>query len=111
MASVTQISSDIEHIRHSFAHILAAAVKKLYPKTELAIGPVIESGFYYDFDKIKISEQDLGRIESEMRKLAGQKLIFWKEAWPTSKALRYFKKLNQPYKIELIKELQIFWVL
>lgn len=94
-----------EHIHHSFAHILAAAVKKLYPKVQLGIGPVIENGFYYDFGKLKITDEDLPKIEGEMRKIASGKHAFRKEFWSSRKATAYFKKLKQPFKLELIQDL------
>ncbi len=109
--------SSIENIRHSFAHVLAAAVQKFYPKVQLGIGPVIESGFYYDFalpaksargaEKAGqfIKEEDLPRIEAAIREIAKQNLPFKKELWPAPKAKLYYKKLNQPFKIELIDDL------
>ena len=99
-------SGSIENIRHSFAHVLAAAVKKLYPKVELGIGPVIENGFYYDFGKLKITNEDLPRIKGEMRNLAAGAHAFKKELWTSQKAIAHFKKLKQPYKLELIKDLK-----
>ena len=98
--------ADIEHIRHSWAHVLAATVKKLYPKVQLGIGPVIENGFYYDFDSIEISEKDLPKIEKQMKKIASQGLTFKKELWTSTKAITYYKKEKQPYKLELIKDLK-----
>lgn len=98
--------TDIENIRHSFAHLLAAAVKKFYPKAQLGIGPVIENGFYYDFGNLKITETDLPRIEKEMRAIANQNLFFKKELWPTGKATAHFKKEKQPFKLDLIKDLK-----
>ena len=95
----------IENIRHSFAHVLAAAVKKLYPKVELGIGPVIENGFYYDFGKVRITDEDLPKIEAEMRKIAAGNHAFKEELWPATKATRHFKKENQSYKLELIRDL------
>ena len=95
----------IENIRHSFAHLLAAAVLNIYPKAQLAIGPAIDDGFYYDFDNVSIGEDDLPRIEKEMRRLAKQDLAFKKELWTTTKATKHYKKLDQPYKLDLIKEL------
>ncbi len=97
----------IENIRHSFAHVLAAAVGKLYPKAEFGIGPVIENGFYYDFGKIKIADEDLPKIEEEMRKIASSKHTFKKELWTSQKAVAHFKKLKQPFKLELIKDLKV----
>ncbi len=101
-----QKSSEIENIRHSFAHILAAAVKKFYPKAQLGIGPVIENGFYYDFGNLQLANKDLPRIEKEMRSIASQNLLFKKELWPNAKATTHFKKEKQPYKLELIKDLK-----
>ena len=95
----------IENIRHSFAHILAAAVLNIYPKAKLAIGPAIDNGFYYDFDNVHIREEDLPRIESEMRRLAKQDWSFKKELWTVSKATAHYKKLKQEYKLDLIKDL------
>ena len=75
------MDKELEKIRHSTAHILATAVKHLYPKAKLGIGPAIEDGFYYDFDNLKISPQDLKKIEKEMQKIittdfAGNKSIY-----------------------------------
>jgi len=97
--------TDIENIRHSWAHVLAAAVKNLYPKAQLGIGPVIENGFYYDFDNIEISEKDLPKIEKQMKKIASQNLAFKKEMWFSTKAKVYYQKEEEPYKLELIKDL------
>lgn len=95
----------IEEIRHSLAHLLAAAVLKKYPKTKLGIGPVIENGFYYDFLFTNpISEADLGPLEKEMRDLIAQKLDFKAEKITALKAKKLFA--GQKFKLELIKELQ-----
>jgi len=98
-------SQDIEHIRHSFAHLLNIAVRTFYPKAQPAIGPAIENGFYQDFGNVSISEKDLPKIEKEMRAIANKKLAFKKELWPVSKAILHFKKEKQLYKIELAKDL------
>ena len=66
-------------LRHSAAHIMAAAVKKLYPKVKIAIGPPIENGFYYDFDDIKLSTEDFPKIEAEMKKIIKGKLEYKKK--------------------------------
>ncbi|MDZ4231902.1 MAG: threonine--tRNA ligase, partial [Candidatus Pacearchaeota archaeon] len=94
---------NIEYIRHSFAHLLAAAVLKLRPEAKLGMGPVIENGFYYDFEGVEISEKDVKTIEQEMRSLASQHLAFKKELWDKAKAKRFFK--DQPFKLELISYL------
>lgn len=91
-------------IRHSFAHVLAAAVRKFYPKAQFGIGPVIENGFYYDFGNIKIGEEDLPKIEEEMRKIAADTHKFRKELWSLAKATAYYKKEKQPFKLDLIKD-------
>lgn len=96
--------SSIENIRHSFAHVLAAAVKNLYPNVQLGIGPVIENGFYYDFGNIKIVDDDLPTIEKEMRAITQRSLVFKRELWRKAKAKKFFTK--QPYKLELIRELK-----
>jgi len=105
IVSLREITQRVKNIRHSFAHVLAAAVKKFYPKAELGIGPVIENGFYYDFGKLKITDEDLPRIEEEMRKIAAGKHVFKKELWTSQKAAAHFKKLKQPFKLELIRDL------
>lgn len=96
---------NIEIKRHSFAHILAMVVKELYPDAKLGIGPAIENGFYYDFDfgKNKISDADLIKIEEKMREIISRDLKFKKEKIDFLEAKKIFK--NQPYKLELIKEL------
>jgi len=108
----------IETVRHSLAHILAYAIRELYPGVKFGIGPVIENGFYYDFDfsnllndsriksnETRISEEDLPRIEKKMRELIKQILRFEKKIISLNEAKKIFK--NQPYKLELIEELKI----
>lgn len=99
-------NSTLENIRHSFAHVLAAAVQTLYPKVTLGIGPVIETGFYYDFGNLKIANEDLPHIEKNMREIASRNLAFKKELWTSTKATSHYKKLKQPFKLELIKDLK-----
>jgi threonyl-tRNA synthetase len=92
-------------IRHSTAHLMAAAIAKIYPKALFTIGPDIENGFYYDIDfkSTKISSDDLPKIEAEMNKLVKADIKFVKKEITQSAALKLFK--GNPYKIELIKEL------
>jgi len=90
----------IETIRHSLSHILAYAVQELYPKVKFGIGPAIESGFYYDFDNLKISDNDLKKIEKKMKELIKKDIKFIKKKISKSEAKKLFK--NQPYKLELI---------
>jgi len=91
---------DIMDLRHSAAHILAQAVKKLFPKAKLAIGPAIEDGFYYDFDTEPFNPDDLKKIEKEMNHLIRQNQEFKKKLITKKEAKNLFK--GEPYKLELI---------
>jgi len=93
-----------EKIRHSLAHLLAAAVKQIWPKAKNAIGPAIENGFYQDFDmgKVKISEEDFEKIEKKMREILKTWGAFEVKEVSVAKAKKDFK--DNPYKLELIKE-------
>lgn len=95
-------------MRHTAAHLLAHAVLNLYgPKVKFGIGPVIENGFYYDFDLPKpVSDDDLPKIEKEMKRLIGKKLSMTKETYPLKKAVEMMKKAGQNYKVELLKEIE-----
>ncbi|MBD3379027.1 MAG: threonine--tRNA ligase [Candidatus Omnitrophica bacterium] len=106
----------LEKIRHSAAHVLADAVKKLYPGVKLGIGPAIEDGFYYDFDFSSCGEksegpgsflvpEDLSRIEKEMRKIAGAKVPFQKRAVTKEEAAELLEKEGETYKLELLADL------
>lgn len=93
----------LEHIRHSLAHVLAAAVKELYPDAKPAIGPAIENGFYYDFEfSTPLSENDLGKIEKRMKKLLPEWKEFVRNEATKAEALKEFN--DNPYKTELIEE-------
>jgi threonyl-tRNA synthetase len=98
-------SLSLEVLRHSTAHLLAEAVKKLYPHAHFGVGPVIEDGFYYDIDlgEDVLTENDLGVIEKEMKKIASQNTKIEREVLDYKEALKYFS--DDPYKIELIKDL------
>jgi len=96
----------LEKLRHSCSHIMAGAVKKLYPQAKLGIGPAIENGFYYDFDIPQgLKEEDLVKIEQTMREVVKEDLPFIHEEWSKEEAAEFFKKQQEPYKAELIKEL------
>ncbi len=98
---------NLETLRHSCSHVMASAVKKLYPQAKLGIGPAIEEGFYYDFDiPGGIKEEDLDRIEEIMREIAKEDMPFIHEEWSSKDALRFFEERNEIYKVELIKDLQ-----
>ncbi|MDD4901255.1 MAG: threonine--tRNA ligase [Patescibacteria group bacterium] len=98
----------VELTRHSLAHVMAAAVLKLYPKTKFAIGPAVDNGFYYDLDfgKDKLGDGDLLKVEEEMKKIIKANLPFEKSALPIAKALAREKKSGQIYKLEMIKDLK-----
>ncbi len=99
--------SKIEIIRHSVAHILAAAVQKLYPEAKFGVGPIIENGFYYDIDlPCPLSEQDLPKIEKAMRGLIQRGVKFEKEELSFEEAIKLFEKIKQPYKVKLIEDLK-----
>ncbi|MFN3739170.1 MAG: threonine--tRNA ligase [Thermodesulfovibrionales bacterium] len=96
----------LETYRHSTAHIMAHAVKRLFPEAKLAIGPAIENGFYYDFDiERPLTPEDLKNIEDEMKKIIREDRPFVKKVLNKQEALELFKRLNEPYKIELINEI------
>lgn len=93
-------------IRHSAAHIMAQAVQDLWPNTKVTIGPVIDSGFYYDFDsEHKFTPEDLEKIEKKMAKIISEDLEIKKEILSRNEALDRFKNLNEKYKVELIDNL------
>ncbi len=96
--------ANLETLRHSAAHVLANAIKELYPGVKLAIGPAIEDGFYYDFDDLKITEQDLVKIEKKMQQIIDKSLAF-KKLEKTYKEAKILLK-NEPYKLELLEDLK-----
>jgi len=93
--------------RHSMAHLVASAVQKLYPDAKFGIGPTVENGFYYDIDfKENITEEDLKKIEKTAKKMVSQGLEFERSEMKIDEAIKYFKKLKQDYKVELLKDLK-----
>jgi threonyl-tRNA synthetase len=97
---------NIETLRHSCSHVMAQAVKELWPETKLAIGPAIENGFYYDFDKKEpFTDDDLAKIERVMRKIIEKNEPFIQEVMDKKKALELFSGLGQEYKVQLIQGL------
>src|SRR3989338_7084208 len=95
---------NLDHVRHSCAHLLAAAVKQIWPHAKNAIGPAIEQGFYQDFDMgdAKLSEEDFSKIESKMRELLGKWGAFVVKEVSIKQAKKDFA--DNPYKLELIEE-------
>ncbi len=92
--------------RHTAAHVLAQAVKRLYPATKLTIGPAIDNGFYYDFDSETPFSQDvLKKIEDEMKKIMRENLRIERFELPREEAIAFMKEKDEPYKVQLIEEL------
>lgn len=95
-------------MRHSLAHITAAAVQRLWPEAKFGVGPVVKDGFYYDIDidKVTISTEDFTKIEAEMRKIIGEKQEFKKSEKQIDEAIGWAKEVKQPYKEELLNDLK-----
>ena len=93
-------------LRHTASHVLAQAVKHLYPDVKLAIGPAIDNGFYYDIDsEHNFTPEDLEKIEAEMKKIVKQGIPMIREEVSREDALNLFREKNEPYKVELIEDL------
>ena len=92
-------------IRHSASHVLAEAVKRVFPEAKLAIGPSIAEGFYYDFDHEPFSREDLDKLEAEMKKIIKEGAHIEKFELPRQEAIKFMEEKNEPYKVELIKDL------
>ena len=104
---LTFADADGAHVfRHSASHVLAQAVKRLYPETKLTIGPAIENGFYYDFDSdISFTPDILKAIEDEMKKIVKENLKIERFELPRAEAIAFMQEKNEPYKVQLIEEL------
>ena len=99
-------AESLEVIRHSAAHVMAQAVQELWPDVKVTIGPVIENGFYYDFDSSRpFHPEDLEKIENKMKEIISRNLEVKKEVWSKEKAISTFKKMKEDYKVEIIEEL------
>ena len=93
-------------LRHTASHILAQAVKRLWPEAKLAIGPAIDKGFYYDIDmEYTLTPEDLGKIEKEMSRIVKENLPITKSVMSRQEAIEFFKSKNEDYKVELIEDL------
>ena len=92
-------------LRHTASHVLAEAVKNLFPNAKLAIGPAIDEGFYYDFDSEPFSREDLDKIEAEMKKIIKKGNRLEKFTLPRNEAIKYMEEKGEPYKVELIQDL------
>ena len=104
LAIITDKSAEgLEVIRHSTAHLLAHAVKELFPDAQVTIGPVIENGFYYDFShKRPFTPEDIAAIEQRMNEIAKREVAVSREVWPRDKAVEFFKGIGEHYKAEII---------
>lgn len=92
-------------LRHTTSHVLAEAVKRVFPEAKLAIGPSIEEGFYYDFDHEAFSREDLDKLEAEMKKIIKEGARLEKFLLPREDAIRFMEEKGEPYKVELIRDL------
>lgn len=102
-----ELTLELDKMRHSCAHVMAQAVQRLWPQAKFGIGPTIEDGFYYDIDlDHPITPEDLPVIEKEMRKIISENLEFIHQEHKLSEAIKLFKELNQPYKVEIIEDLK-----
>jgi len=105
-----------ELIRHDLAHIMARAVQEIWPDTKVTIGPVIENGWYYDFDRAEpFTPEDLGTIEKKMKEIINKREPVTTEVWERARAVQYYTDNNEPYKVELIdaipgdEPLRMYW--
>lgn len=100
-------SSDLDAMRHSCSHVLAQAVLQMFPDAKLAIGPTIEDGFYYDFDLPRtLIPEDLPLLEKKMRQIIKQNQTFGVVVEPVDQAIAFLEAANQPYKVEIVRDLQ-----
>ena len=104
--SVHEAEDELRAIRHTASHVLAQAVKRLYPDAKLAIGPAIDDGFYYDFDREGgFTPEDLEKLEAEMAKIVKENLPVKPFVLPRAEAVRFMEEKGEPYKVELIEDL------
>ena len=104
--SVQEAEDELRAIRHTASHVLAQAVKRLYPETKLAIGPAIDDGFYYDFDREGgFTPEDLEKLEAEMTKIVKENLPVKPFVLPRAEAIKFMEEKGEPYKVELIEDL------
>ncbi|NRP25870.1 Threonine--tRNA ligase [Aliiroseovarius sp. xm-m-379] len=106
----------LELIRHDFAHVMARAVQEIWPDVKVTIGPVIENGWYYDFDREEpFTPEDLGEIEAKMKEIINKRDPVTTEIWERDRAVKFYQANNEPYKVELIEAipgnepLRMYW--
>ena len=103
---LTTTNEGLEILRHSTSHLMAQAVKRLYPNVQVTIGPAIKDGFYYDFDTDKpFTDEDLPKIEAEMKKIIKENIPVIRKIMTKKDAIEYFNKNNEPYKVEIIEDI------
>ena len=103
---LTATDEGLEILRHSTSHLMAQAVKRLFPNVQVTIGPAIKDGFYYDFDTDKpFTDEDLPKIEAEMKKIIKENIPVIRRIMTKKDAIEYFKKNNEPYKVEIIEDI------
>ena len=103
---LTATDEGLEILRHSTSHLMAQAVKRLFPNVQVTIGPAIKDGFYYDFDTDKpFTDEDLPKIEAEMKKIIKENIPVIRKIMTKKDAIEYFKKNNEPYKVEIIEDI------
>ena len=98
-------SEGLKVIRHTASHVLAEAVKRLFPDAKVTIGPAIEEGFYYDFDAEPFSREDLDKLEAEMKKIIKEGHKIERFTLPREEAIKFMEEKGEPYKVELIRDL------
>ena len=105
-----------ELVRHDLAHIMARAVQEIWPDTQVTIGPVIENGWYYDFDRAEpFTPEDLGLIEKKMKEIINLREPVRTEVWERARAVNHYEDAGEPYKVELIdaipgdEPLRMYW--
>ena len=106
----------LELVRHDLAHIMARAVQEIWPDVKVTIGPVIDNGWYYDFDRSEpFTPEDLGAIEKKMREIINRRDPVTTDVWDRARAVKYYEANNEPYKVELIdvipgdEPLRMYW--
>ena len=92
-------------VRHTCSHVMAEAVKRVFPDAKLAIGPSIDTGYYYDFDHAPFSREDLDKIEAEMKKIIKEGNKLERFTLPREEAIKFMEEKGEPYKVELIRDL------
>lgn len=106
---MSKINENLHNIRHSLAHLLASAVLEQFPDAQLGVGPVIEHGFYYDFLLPRaLTPEDLPKLEKRMKELAKSKLDFERQEMSSGEAKKFFETQKQPFKVELISDIEKF---